>query len=378
MTSTVGLHQIMTPPEGDLPPERERAIRRLLESAAEDSRHRRVRLPGWSPRFSPRQLRRTVLASVTAIGLVGASLVVASTLLPATETAEAATPVLAGHETADGEPAAPALVELAGEAASSSPVPAEMAISTERWSLAVTVGSPDTGEGAAPLEGRAPAASLSSPSEGASDEGAADQADETPVSVTSAVIPVLRDLTRHEDGSVSVREIGGSPQFPGHEYERAWNGEGRPGPAGQVVRDERLPASSWNDVYPAELPVAPAQIKDVLAASRPAAADDPGELIQAVHDLRREQVPSPEAQAGILEMLAAEPGIETLGATTDRLDRDVMAVAAETDLSGWPVRHILLLDPADGGIAGYEQVLMGAVDTVDLDAPAIIDYTMFR
>jgi hypothetical protein len=192
------------------------------------------------------------------------------------------------------------------------------------------------------------------------------------------VIPTLRELTRHETGTVSERVVGGEPVFPDHRYERAWNDEGRPGPTGQVLRNETLSAAAWDDVYPADLPTEPAALRIALAEPRPAAQDDAGALLRAVHDLRLERAVDSAVLVGALEMLAAEPDVVSLGSTVDRAGREAVAIAADGHESGWPVREILLLDPQNARPLAYEQVLMADVDVIDVGAPAVIDYTIFR
>lgn len=358
-STALRLSSLESPPSGALPPDRERAIRELLEGVARDTleteRSRRWRPPWKRP---GRTLVRAGLATATAAVLMAISLVTANVLAPDTELAHAATPALTGHETAEGEPATAILHQLARQAEAQPSVDHDgnTTIRTERWSLAITV---DAGEKA---EGRAASSD---------DSGAA-------LSVTTAVIPVLRDLTRHPDGSVRIREVEGEAQFPNDAYRRAWNEQGQPGAQGRVIRDETLPAGALPERFPAELPAAPDKLLAILAADRPAVKHDAGELLLAVHDLRRQRLLGGAVRTALFELLADRPGIVSLGTTTDRAGREALAVAADSDHSGWPNRHILLLDPDDSRILGYERVLTGDVDKLDVTAPAIVDYTVFR
>ncbi|NED98082.1 hypothetical protein G1H11_22545 [Phytoactinopolyspora alkaliphila] len=353
------------PPRASLTPERERAIRQLLESIVQDSQEaeQRNRRPARWKRPSV-QFRRVGLAAVTAVAFVAASLVVTHELLPNAGVAEAATPDLIGHETATGEPASDTLLDLAQRVGTIPETPeGDVAIRTERWSLVVTPDEPGDGAAEGPAEGAAATGADASP------PGPA---------VTTAIIPTLRELTRHEDGTVSVRDVGGRPLFPDHTYERAWNDAGRPGPTGEVLRDETLTAGTWPDVYPGDLPADPAALRTALALPRPAASNDAAELLRAVHDLRLERLPGSALSAGVLQMLAADPDVMSLGTTVDRAGREALAIAADGDESGWPVREILLLDPDDGRPLAYEQVLMADVEVIDVGAPAVIEYTIFR
>ncbi|WP_166348849.1 hypothetical protein [Phytoactinopolyspora limicola] len=376
MTSStiLRLETIESPPSGQ-PLERGPAIRALLESVVRDTHHGAApagdRGRAGRPRRTRRQVARLGLATATASVLAIAALAVGGVLRPDGGVAQAATPPLLGHEVATGDPAGTMLSVLARQAATTPTVDGvDTTIRTERWSLAVTVGVLP-GDGAAP-EGAAP--------EGAAveshGEGSASGVVGPPV--TTAVIPVLREFTRHEDGAVSVHEVGGEPQFPTDAYRRAWDDAGRPGPHGSVVRSDTMPPGSYAFAFPADLPAEPDRLRELLESERPDAAHDAGALLLAVHELRHEQVLSGAVLAGVLDVLAAEPGVIELGRTTDRAGRTAIAVAADSEVSGWPVRQVLLLDPEDGLILGFEQVLTADVETVDVAAPAVIDYTTFQ
>lgn len=375
MSSTMLQLNAFESPPGGLPPERERAIRHLLESVARETLHGGKRR-GRSPQHRPGLPLRLGLATVTTVLLAAGSLVIADVLRPDAEVAHAATPPLVNHEMADGVPADDVLTELASHAAASGNVTTST-VQTERWSLAVTVNGPATNgpapEGAAP-EGAAPegAAPEGAAAEGVSGQGAPAEA------VTTAIIPVLTEVIWHPDGSTSVWQVGGEPQFPDDAYRRVWNDAGQPGSHGQVLRDETLPPGEYARVFPAELPTTPARLKALLIEEQPAARDDSGALLLAIHDLRNEQQLGGDVRAGLLTMLAAEPDVMSLGEITDRAGRPALAIAVDSDHSGWPSRYVLLLDPRDGRILGYERVLTEPVGPLDVAAPAIIDYTIFR
>ncbi|NEE00530.1 hypothetical protein [Phytoactinopolyspora halotolerans] len=400
---TLQFGSVERPPSGELPEDRERAIRDLLESIAretlEASAGSKRRKPAWRPRI---QLARMALATATAGVLVAVSLVAADVFRSDMGVAHAATPALIGHETSAGDPASAELTALATRVATDAELDAGadsdpgadsdvgadsegldgatasgggLAIRTERWSLEITESGPKAAEGDAPPEGAAPDAAP----EGRADDGATASTGDAATSsnVSTAVIPIRRDLIRHANGTVSVREVGGEPQFPSEAYRRAWTEDGRPGPAGEVLRDETLEAGAWATMYPDDLPTQPAELRDVLATERPALADDSAELFRAVRDVHLEQVPDSAVRAAILRLLADAPDVESLGETTDRAGRTVQAFATDSDGSGWPIRHVLLIDRDDGRLLGYEQVLLDDVEQFDAAAPAVIDYTLF-
>jgi hypothetical protein len=363
-STTLRLNSFESPP-GGFPPDRQLAVRRLLESVVRETRH--AELQGKRP-WRPRK-RRTVpafrlgLATATAAVLMIASLALANVLRPDAGVAHAATPPLVGHEMNTGEPAGGLLRDLAAHATGTAVPTGEAMVRTERWSLAITV----DGEGAAAGEG------------GVGEGGGAQEGAASPdtTAVTTAIIPVQRSLVRHDDDSVTIREVGGEPQFPSEAYRRAWDDEGRPGPHGNVLRDETLPPGQYHLTYPADLPTDPVELLDVLGTEQPDVYHDTGAVFLAIHELRNEHLLSGDVQAGLLSLLAERPDVVSLGRTTDRAGREAVAVATDSSASGWPVRFVLLLDPADGQLLGYEQVLTENVEHIDVAAPAVIDYTLF-
>lgn len=340
-----------SPPRGHIPPARKEAIRALLESEA------RPGTTGAEP--SPRRNRtglRTALVAASAAAVLAVSMLVAPLSGRDVGLADAATPPLLGHESNDGEPAAATLHALADALPSDDIEPQSAGTShtvrTERWSLAVT----EKGDAGAPGEG---------------------QATGPDVAVTTAVVPVLREVTEHPDGSVTVRAVSGEPQFPDDRYRRAWNERGRPAGEGRILEERTFEPGAYPFVYPTQLPTRPESLRQALAEPRPAADRDAGELLAAIADLRRERPLDRDEQRTLLRMLATDPGIVELGTTVDRAGREARAFAAQSDSSGWPIRHILLISTDGSRLLAAEQVLVEPVDNMDLPTPTVVDYTVF-
>lgn len=355
------------PPPRELPPARQEAIRQLLEEVVAETAHpgqEPVRRPGrqWFRRHvrPPRPARWRLVwaaATVAVLAVVTATVLIADTTGQGGVVHAATPPVLAG-ELAAGEPARPALDRLATTVAespqllelrgSSGAAESPPRIRTENWWLSTAV----NGEGAA---------------------GPPSAAEGT----TSAVVPVLRERTLLPDGAVHVREIEGAPQASSDEPERGWDAAGHPGPDSVVLSDETFSPGALQSSYPSPLSADPAALRQQLLSSWPQAKDTGAALLRAVHEVHAERIIGPKLRVATLRMLAAEPGLRSLGVMIDRAGRPATAVAADSLDSGLPTRHVLLLDPADGRVLGYEELLTGASGQLAVPTPVVAAYTIF-
>jgi hypothetical protein len=276
------------------------------------------------------------------------------------ETAYAATPPVLAAELGIGAPAGTELRDLATTAAGEvrQNAAAEPTVSTESWLLSATETAP--AEGGAPPEGLAPgegaAATLSM-------DGAA--------AVTTAVVPVLREQRFLADGSVHVRETHGEARFPTAEWSESDDA------AGTVLLDETFPAGGLASAYPARLATDPVALREQLLAVWPQAQDPAAALFQALHEVVSTRPIDAAVQAAALTMLAHEPGVVALGEATDRRGRSALAFGTDSADSGLERRYVLLVDPASGRLLGYEEVLTGDTGALDVQAPAVVAYTVF-
>lgn len=91
------------------------------------------------------------------------------------------------------------------------------------------------------------------------------------------------------------------------------------------------------------------------------------------------QVVSPDLQATMLRILAAQPGLAISGATTDRDGRSGIAVSAQSrdGQGGSPaLRCTLVFNPATGMLMDYERVALDA-GSLPIQAPATTGYTVW-
>ncbi|WP_051425795.1 hypothetical protein [Jiangella gansuensis] len=358
------------PPRRELPPDRQDAIRRLLEETVA-----RGVAPARQRSTRVRQVFWPAVGIVAASAAAAAVFVVADPGTPGGEVVHAATPPVLAVELGVGQPAGQQLSALAARA-SEPGVPAEDAtVRTESWLLAVTVdgGAQDAGEGAEATIGEAAGAPADAPAEGAviSLSGGAETGSEV---VTSAVVPVVSERTFRADGSVHLREEHGQPRFPNEE----WDESDFPTEPGEVLVDQTFAAGELPSAYPEPLAADPLRLREQLLAVWPEAEDPAAALFQAIREVHGERVVTADVQAATLAMLAREPDVMALGETTDRHGRAAVAFGTDSDDSGLERRYVLLIDPDSGRLLGYEELLTGDPGALDVEPPAVTAYTVFE
>ena len=286
----------------------------------------------------PRRHRRWLLgAAAAALATVG--MVAVNVLLPsATQVAVAATPPLLEFSPTGGS-ASSALTEIAANAAGSTPSPGQpRSASWQEWSLSTRI----DGE-----------------------------------QVRSAVIPQDVTLTWAPDGSGSLRAVTGEPFFPSSEHEKAWHDAGEPGAPGTTVRDDTFAPGEFRPVYGTAPPTEAAQMRTYLQAGHPIAELGTAELFVAVQDLARSWKLDGRQRAAVLEVLAAEPDVQLLGTTRDRQGREGTAVAVDSDMSGLPMRYVLVFDPPTGELLAGETQLTSDPGQLDVPTPSVIAYAVW-
>lgn len=297
-----------------------------------------------SPAGRPR-LWRPVVALVAATVLAALAVVAGvpgSMLRP--DLAYAATPPLRGYEIAAGSDASDELralqqrVKALAQTPRGAPEPISV-VRTESWSLSSRI---DDGE-----------------------------------VVRSAVIPELSERRRNPDGSGSLRVVAGKPQFPGEDYRRAWQIDGKPAREGTVVRDEAFGPGEFQSLFPAPLAEDPDVLLSQLSQAHPIDELGTVELLVAISDLYQEQTPTPAVRAALLDLLAQRRDVLALGEATDRAGRTGLAVAVDSDYSGLPTRYIHIYNRDDGRLLATEQVLTERAGMLKVPVPSIKSYVVF-
>ncbi len=162
--------------------------------------------------------------------------------------------------------------------------------------------------------------------------------------------------------------------------------------AGDPIPGEVLPAhraSTWTiDFLPpggaspaTALPAEPADLRAHLLSGAECA--DPAVtadwcrflLLDTVAQVPATEVIPGAVDAALWRMLAAEPGLLTLGEVRDRAGRDGVSVTARDEASG--VMIVLLADPVDGRLLGTERILLTDQPDQGLVAPVVVSFTTY-
>ena len=290
----------------------------------------------------PRSRRgRWGLVAAGAAAVLSIAVVVGTSLLDGgAQPAYAATPPLLELDKPVSEDAAGRLREIAAEAAGSAEQPASRRGSSwDSWSLTTRIDGDE---------------------------------------VTSAVVPEQVQLRWTADRSGSLVGTAGEPYFPTREHRQAWQESGHGDVAGTRLRDQRFAIGEFTPVYPQEPPPTAEAMTAYLGADLLRTAEDSAGLVAAVSDLYREWRPGAVQRAAVLQVLAGDPDVETLGTTTDRLGRSGEAFGVESDASGLPTRYVLVVDPTTGQLLASEQWLTADAGRLDVPVPSVIAYTAFR
>jgi hypothetical protein len=170
-------------------------------------------------------------------------------------------------------------------------------------------------------------------------------------SVESQLRPHESESWRHPDGSWTVTTTdGGTETFP-------------PGTRGH-----------WTD----RPPVNPAALDAWLNSIHPMSGGDKALLtLSAITDLLRERVLLPAERAAVLRVLATIPGLRHAGAAVDRAGRTGEALVLDTDGSGLPARHTLVVDPTTGTILANEEMLTEDAGRLNVSIPAVVKYETY-
>ena len=100
----------------------------------------------------------------------------------------------------------------------------------------------------------------------------------------------------------------------------------------------------------------------------------PQQWFSEYRDTWTSQIVSPELQAAYLGVLADQPGIDVLGAVTDRAGRAGIAVATQAG----DRKTVLIFDEATGALLGYEEIATGVGATeFPVPLPSTVSYIVW-
>lgn len=106
-------------------------------------------------------------------------------------------------------------------------------------------------------------------------------------------------------------------------------------------------------------------------------ASTTGDIFRATVDLRNEWSLDGGQTAALLELIATRDDVIVLGTVTDRLGRTGIALATDTRFDG-AFRDILIFDPETATLLAAEDVYLGGIDDIQLEAPAVLNYTAWK
>ncbi|HUX70020.1 MAG TPA: CU044_5270 family protein [Cellulomonadaceae bacterium] len=297
-------------------------------------------------RGGPLRTNRSRRSAGVALAVVALAVAVVLVVSPwsAPDTASAETPPILGYGLvgatpfgkAEGKPAEATLLQLARVAAArpAAPQPGDVAyVRTDNWFFTAV------------MDGKKRATGI------------------RPVSSETWTAPDGSGV-RHDRTSPPLRVEGWLP--PG-------------GPTGTVV-STTLPAGTQVQPTASQLAAAvgPSGVRTALldGIGCVPGSSDADCLLQDIPQVHNQQVVPGAVDSEMWQMLAAEKGVVTLGAVTDRAGRPAIAITTSLELVA-PVRCVLLIDPSDGALLGFEQVAMDPKAGYVLDVPAVVGFTAY-
>ncbi len=135
--------------------------------------------------------------------------------------------------------------------------------------------------------------------------------------------------------------------------------------------DERETVTQVREEPIEELPATLEQMRQRLEERNPSSAAG---RFNAVVETLLDQPAAPDSRAAILRYLAATPAVATVGDVEDRLGRSGTGFTVESDASGLPTRYLLVIDPRDGNVLGYEEMLTRDAGKLEVPIPSVIQY----
>ncbi|MFJ4038578.1 hypothetical protein ACIPVB_10875 [Microbacterium sp. NPDC090007] len=148
-------------------------------------------------------------------------------------------------------------------------------------------------------------------------------------------------------------------------------------PPGTVVGEVRYVQNQFRPLSPEP----PAPTVDAMRALLRSSSGVEGELtagdaITGARTVLGEWTLDDAQQSALLEVVAATPGVRSLGTTRDRIGREVVGIAgvpssiANTDVT-------LLVSVETGRIVGFESALIGANTDLDLPPGSVTEYALW-
>ncbi|MFD9657761.1 hypothetical protein [Streptomyces mirabilis] len=185
--------------------------------------------------------------------------------------------------------------------------------------------------------------------------------------ITSAVMPERRDSWKKEDGSIvwSVKEE--KPEFQDSGQKKLWEQQWAAVDEPETRRGKG--GSSYGN------PPAPAEMKSWLLEGSP--GDTAGFISESLVQKLMTNHLTPKQRAASLRVLETKKDLKFSGTAKDRAGREGMVFTVESDSSGLPSKHTLVINPDNGKILAYEEMLTSDPGALKVKTPAVINYVTF-
>lgn len=188
-----------------------------------------------------------------------------------------------------------------------------------------------------------------------------------------AISPQVTNLTWSEDRSGRLTVVSGEPYWADEA-----SGNVPPSaapPAGEVLADVTFAVGEF-DVPNADIPgSSPAELLTYLTEIGLPPDADAFTFMETTKRLLTLWTLTNEQHAALLETLLHRDDIQIVGATTDRVGRDVIGVAAEA-AAGSGLQDTLLISEATGRIVGIETTRLTPLGSIP--AGSVMSYTVWK
>lgn len=194
-------------------------------------------------------------------------------------------------------------------------------------------------------------------------------------STQSKIVPTVTEQWRGANGSIVAYEAEGNPIEPGPPTEAYAEKAVEALPSAGGERREYQYSGEHllsDDLLPSEA----LELRRTLLANNNLGKPDAIELLTEFTDRVSDERMRPELRAAFYRIFAEEEDMRSYGTVTDRMGRQGVAVGLDTDSSGLPTRHAIILDPQTGDVLGYEQILTTDAGNLNVRVPAVIGYEL--
>ncbi|WP_369263520.1 hypothetical protein [Streptomyces sp. R35] len=185
--------------------------------------------------------------------------------------------------------------------------------------------------------------------------------------ITSAVVPERRDSWKRSDGSIDWKVKAEKPQFQNSGQKKLW--EQQWSALDEPTTRSGKGGSSYGN------PPAPEKMAQWLKEGSP--GDTAGFISESLVQKMMTNHLDPEQRAEMLRTLAARKDLKLSGTTKDRAGREGLAFTVESDSSGLPSKHMLVIDADNGRILAYDEILTEDPGALNVKIPAVINYVTF-